>query len=171
MITLTHQEFNDHHTNCNNRSRIDMKSIRLFIPGIPQAKQSARFRIAGNQNKAFIQSYQSKKVKDEERSIKMIIKEQLPEDFICHSGPISVSWVKFQFPPMKSMRKSDLKLINEGKCIAKTTKPDLTDNLMKGLFDAMQGIVYANDSQIWWVGSTCKVYDREPGTALEIVFQ
>lgn len=146
-----------------------MQKITLFIPGIPKPKQSARFRIAGNGKRQFVQSYQSKEVKDEERSIKMIVLEQLPDGFVCHDGPVSVELVVFQFPPLKSMRKAEEIIIKQGGSIPKTTKPDLTDNLMKGLFDALEGIVYANDSLIYRVRSSSKVYHREPGTGLEII--
>ena len=75
-----------------------MQELIFFIPGIPKAKQSARFRIArtkfGNQ---YVKSYQSKSVKENERSIKMIIREQLPENFVCHTGPVIVKYIIFKF--------------------------------------------------------------------------
>lgn len=143
-----------------------MQRLTLFIPGIPKPKQSVRSRVIQSNGRSFAHHYQTKEVKDEERSIKMIIREQLPKGFVCHTGPVSVSYIVFQFPPLKSMKKSDMYNINNGGAIPKTTKPDLTDNLMKGLFDAMEGLVYTNDSLIYRIGSSCKVYHREPGTAL-----
>jgi len=117
----------------------------------------------------YAQHYQTKAVKDEERSIKMIIREQLPEGFTCHTGPVSLGNVIFSFPPIKSLRRSEEIVIEQGGSIPKMTKPDLTDNLMKGLCDAMQGIVYANDSQIYQVLMTQKVYSKRPGISLEII--
>jgi Holliday junction resolvase RusA-like endonuclease len=143
-----------------------MRRISLFIPGIPKPKQSVRSRIVQANGKTFAQHYQTKAIKDEERSIKMIIREQLPEDFICHNGPVTVESLDFRFPALKSMKKMDLKFLEDGGSLPKTTKPDLTDNLQKLLFDAMQGLVYANDSQIWHVQATKKIYHRTPGISL-----
>ena len=41
-----------------------------------------------------------------------------------------------------------MKRIEEGGLIYKTSRPDLQDNLCKGLFDALSGIVFKDDSQI-----------------------
>ena len=50
----------------------------------------------------------------------------------------------------------------------KNTKPDLTDNLNKGLFDALQDIVYTNDSRIVKITDTSKIYGIHPRTELTI---
>ena len=145
-----------------------MQTLNLFIPGIPKPKQSARFRSVKAGNKTFIKSYQTKAVMEEERSIKMIIKEQLPEDFICHDGPIEVESLKFSFPPTSSLRVAEKRMLKDGIDLPKTTKPDLTDNLAKGLFDAMEGIVYTNDSKIFAVNSSKKVMSLHPGIYLTL---
>lgn len=146
-----------------------MQRLTFFIPGIPKPKQSVRSRVVQSGGKTFAHHYQTKAVKDEERSIKMIIREQLPKGFVCHAGPVEVVQIVFAFPPLKSMRKAEKQKIESGGMVPKTTKPDLTDNLMKGLFDAMQGLVYTNDSLVFKVGSIRKVYANNPGTGLEIV--
>lgn len=146
-----------------------MQILNLFIPGIPKPKQSARFRTVKAGKKTFVQSYQTKAVKEEERSIKMIIKEQLPEDFICHDGPIEVASLKFSFPPVSSLRSAEKKMIQNGLDIPKITKPDLTDNLAKGLFDAMEGIVYTNDSKIFHVRKSLKVMSNTPGIKIKLL--
>jgi len=50
---------------------------------------------------------------------------------------------------MKNLRKKEMSMLEAGEIIYKTTKPDLSDNLSKGLIDTMQGNVFLNDSQIW----------------------
>ena len=55
---------------------------------------------------------------------------------------------EFVFPPLKSMKKKTIQDIEAGEIIYKITKPDLEDNLKKGLNDAMTGIVWTDDSRI-----------------------
>jgi Holliday junction resolvase RusA-like endonuclease len=57
--------------------------------------------------------------------------------------------------------------LSQGLEIPKATKPDL-DNLGKGVLDALQGIVFENDSQIWEYKSIRKVYGSRFGIELEI---
>ena len=141
--------------------------VSFEILGIPVPKQSARHRIAGFGNKRFVQSYQSKEVRDAERNIAYDVKSQLPEGFAPYTGPISAK-VVFVFPPLKSWSKKKLQeLTIPNARIYKDTKPDLTDNLMKGLFDAMEGIVFVNDSQVARVESM-KIYGEIPRTEVII---
>ena len=144
--------------------------LKFIIPGIPQAKQSARFRIAGQGNKRFIMSYQKKEVKDEERSIKLIIKEQLPAGFQMLTCGVRITKLHYIFPPLKTFNKKIMWQLQQGQIVPKTTKPDLSDNLNKGLFDAMQGIVFANDSQVYEMDNLRKYYGLEPRTEVEIEF-
>lgn len=47
-----------------------------------------------------------------------------------------------------------------------TSKPDI-DNLVKGLFDAVNGILWADDKQVVRVNAT-KVYGEKPGFLMEV---
>lgn len=135
--------------------------LSLKILGTPESKQSARFRaIKTGDGKSFIQSYQSKKVKDNERNIKFDVKKQLPEGFMPYDMAIGCK-VLFVFPPLKSWSKKKIAELDSGITIHKDTKPDLTDNLMKGLFDAMQGIIFTDDSRVCKVESS-KIYGIIP---------
>lgn len=145
------------------------KSITLFIPGIPQPKQSARFRIiTPTSGKSFVGSYQSKKVKDTEKTIRSIVIDQLPQGFTLFDKGIIITKLHYSFPPLKSFSKKILARIDAGELIDKTTKPDLTDNLNKGVFDALQGLLYANDSQICGLNNCKKFYSKTPGIYLTI---
>jgi Holliday junction resolvase RusA-like endonuclease len=142
-------------------------SLNLKILGTPSSKQSARFRIVkGKGGNNFVSSYQKKEVKDNERNIAYDVKSQLPLDFVPFDSPIGVK-VLFVFPPLKSFSKKKMTELEEGKTIYKDAKPDLTDNLMKGVFDAMEGIVFTNDSRICTVESK-KIFGFVPRTEITL---
>ena len=67
----------------------------------------------------------------------------------------------------KTFTKAQRKLIEDGGIVYKDTKPDITDNLMKGVADALEGIVYVNDSRICKVASQ-KIFGVKP--RIEIKF-
>lgn len=141
-------------------------SLKLKILGTPQPKQSARFAIRKGRNGAnFLQKYQTKEIVQNEKNIAFDVKSQLPKGFIPFSGAIKVKAL-FVFPPLKSFPKAKLNALSAGTTIYKTTKPDLTDNLMKGTMDAMNGIVFTDDSVIAEVESK-KIYGLVPRIELE----
>lgn len=140
--------------------------MKFIILGIPKAKQSARFKSVKMGDKTFMKSYQRDDVVQNERNIAFDVKSQLPAGFIPFDGPIGVK-VLFVFPPLSSWSKKKLAGLDGGDKIYKETKPDLTDNLCKALFDAMAGIVYPNDSRICKLESE-KIYGRVPRIELEI---
>ncbi|KQR93310.1 hypothetical protein ASG01_08925 [Chryseobacterium sp. Leaf180] len=140
--------------------------MKLKILGIPQPKQSARFGIRkGKNGAAFLQKYQSKEVVQNERNIAYDAKAQLPPDFIPFSTAIRVKAL-FVFPTLKGFTKAKLNAISTGCIVYKTTKPDLTDNLMKGTIDALNGIVFTDDAVIAKVESE-KIYGLVPRIELE----
>lgn len=146
--------------------------LKLIIPGTPTPKQSARFRIAKTKTgKQYIHSYQTKDIVEDERSKKIIIKEQLPEGFEIIQGAVIVSKLHYIFPPLKSFSKKTLEQIKQEYIIYKTTAPDLDSNLNKSLFDAMQGIVFLNDSQVCDINNLKKYYGFEPRTEIEICLE
>lgn len=143
-----------------------MNQIEIVIKGIPQPKQSARFRIISpKEKKSFISSYQSKDVKDMEQSIKVLAKRQLPEGFKILDCPIHVE-VDYIFPLPTSASKKLKENVENGAIEWKYTKPDLTDNLNKGLFDALSEVVYTNDSRIVSLIAR-KLYGKEPKTVVK----
>lgn len=81
---------------------------------------------------------------------------------VLFRGPASIKAViKFFIPrPNCQFRgpRSMLNLIDNNKMRSHMNKPDL-DNLLKFVLDAMEGIVYANDSHITSINST-KSYDN-----------
>lgn len=142
--------------------------LTLHILGDPVAKQGDRSRIAGGTTgRQFVQHFQSGKVKGATANLRAQIIAQLPAGFVPLCGPLVVHELVFTFGALKSMPKWQQRDIIGGAAIAKTTKPDL-DNLEKLLWDACEGIVYANDSLIWEKLAVRKVYGRQPGIRLVI---
>jgi Holliday junction resolvase RusA-like endonuclease len=142
--------------------------MKLTIIGTPKSKQSARFRAITSKKtgKTFVSSYQKKEVIDNERNTAFDVKSQLPIGFVPFDVAIGVK-ILYVFPLLSNFTKKQKEIIDAGGIIYKDTKPDLTDNLNKGLFDACEGILYTNDSRICKVEST-KIYGTVPRIELEI---
>lgn len=139
--------------------------LKFTVLGIPQPKQSAKFRSIKTKDKVFIKSYQPKKVVDNERNFAWDVKSQLPEGFVPFDVPIGIK-ATFIFPPLKSWSKSMVAKLESGEKVYKPSKPDLTDNLMKGTADSMSGIVYIDDARICKVESE-KIFGFTPRIELE----
>lgn len=135
--------------------------IKLVIPGVPLAKQSMRFTKSGIK-------FQPEEIKQNERNLRFDIRSQLPAGFKPFDCAIAVKKLWYVFPPVSSLRKAEKLTIENGGYINKRTKPDLSDNLNKQLFDAMQGIVYLNDSQICQMDGLRKYYGNRPRIELVI---
>lgn len=140
--------------------------IKIKVLGTPQPKQSARFRIQKFGGKTFVKSYQDDKTVQNEQNFSAVAQTQLPEGFVPFSGPLKVSAL-FVFPPLKSFSKSKINAISSGAVFYKDSKPDLQDNLFKGIADALTGVVYLDDRQICEVSSR-KIYGAVPRTELVI---
>lgn len=141
---------------------LNERTLYLEILGIPGSKQSARYYSKGG--KVF--SYQPQKVKDMERNIAYDVKSQLPRGFVPFDEPI-FAWITYVFPIPKSLKKSDREKIKQGVTVYKSTKPDVNDNLTKGVADSMEGIVFINDSRISRIFAE-KIYGEVPRTIIHI---
>ena len=113
-------------------------------------------------------AYQKPEVEAWEKYIRNIVMPQLPRGFKMWEGEVIVEKLVFIFKPLKGFTKGKIKLINEGQLIPKTTRPDVTDNLPKGFFDAIEGLIFKNDSQISTVKEMTKCYGKNPGVLLVI---
>jgi len=139
--------------------------LNLTIIGEPKPKQSCRFAVIGGH----VRKYQKREVVANENDLKIQAIQQLPTGFIPTSNPLTVK-VNYFFAPIKSLRKKDVETIETIGRLRKTTKPDLTDNLNKGTFDALQGVVYLNDSQIYEVQAG-KYYAKQPRTEIKFFIE
>ena len=122
----------------------------------PVAKQSVKISKYGN--------YTPKKMKETSNAISLMAKKQLPKGFELLKGPIIVHGIYFYFTPTKQMLKTKKgrESLFDGKTVTKHTKPDL-DNLNKLVWDALEGIVFKNDSQICEIKNCVKEYCMESG--------
>lgn len=141
--------------------------MKIIIPGIPQPKQSARFRNVKSKTagkKDFIMSYQKKSVVDNANNISKVALSQLPPDFKPYDCAITAK-VTFVFPVLSSWNKSTKQLFESGEIIYKTSKPDV-DNLLKSLFDGLNGVVFIDDSRVS-KAFVEKIYGKEPRIEIE----
>lgn len=138
--------------------------LTLNFSGEPRAVQSMRVCQIGG----FLRKYQPKAVTDWKNWIRLQAIDQLPEGWqVIADTPISVD-CEFRFTPPKSMRASLRRDLMAGSAVAwKTTRPDLGDNLRKGVLDALTGIVWRDDALIAR-DSGRKIYAREPGIKIMI---
>ncbi|HHZ82352.1 MAG TPA: RusA family crossover junction endodeoxyribonuclease [Flavobacteriales bacterium] len=139
--------------------------LEFEILGEPFSKQSFRFARRGN----YIHKYQPKKIVNKENGVAWQIINQLPKGFVPTTEAVALV-ITYIFPPLKSWSKKKLVQLEAGEKMYKTTKPDLQDNLCKGVCDAMEGIVFINDSQICSLRSE-KVYGLTPKTLIELHIQ
>lgn len=141
----------------------DKMYIRLVFPGAPKAVQSFRFASFGK----YVRKYQPKDTVDWKNYLKILALQQLPPGFSPLKDIALNLNVLFIFPLPKSARKRDIKALEEGKFIPHIKRPDLTDNLMKGLCDALTGTVWSDDSIVSSV-QTAKCYGLTPKIVLSI---
>jgi len=127
-----------------------MKELTLHFDITPIGIQSVRFGKNG--------PYQDKKAIAYKKSISIQAMEQLPANFQMWTGAIAIEQCYFLFSPPKNMAKYLKNAIADGWNVYKSTKPDVTDNLFKGVIDALEGIVYKNDSQICMLDDVKKMY-------------
>lgn len=83
-----------------------------------------------------------------------IIKEPL-------TGAIGIPLIVFTMP----IPKSKAGKVVEGQL--HTVKPDI-DNLIKGLFDAANGIAWVDDNRVASIGAVKKIYGEQPGIYFEV---
>lgn len=110
--------------------------------------------------------YQDTKYLKYSRAIISLVKPQLSPEFTLLDGYLRVK-VIYVFPPLKGFSKKDEAHIEQGGYIYKNTRPDVTDNLNKGLFDALQGLIYVDDSRICEITAS-KMFGAKAQIILEI---
>lgn len=138
----------------------------LHFGGEPKAVQSFRFAQCGR----YMRKFQPKEVTDWKTYIKVMAMQQLGQDF----KPLAAGEhecielrVVFTFPLRKSETKRRQAWVMAGGRIMHNRKPDVTDNLMKGLSDALTGVLWADDAKVCLVGSI-KVDGEIPSIDLSV---
>ena len=88
------------------------------------------------------------------------LKKQCPEPL---AGPVKVRATFYMPIPESWAVKKKLNMAGR----PMVSKPDI-DNLLKGLFDAANGILWADDKDVHELLSVRKVYDETPGIWMEV---
>ena len=134
--------------------RRNMKSLTIWFPISPQPWQRPKTRIING----WVQHYSPKKTTEYEREIADYFRSH-PQRFKFEKDiPVAINLV-FGMPIPKSTPKSRKDAMIEG-VIKHTKRPDV-DNMAKAVLDALNGLAWADDSQIVRLSIT-KEYTREP---------
>lgn len=137
-----------------------MQTIRMMVHGIPKAQPRVKAFSRGNHAGVYDPGTAN--------DWKCLVAEQAlrvkpPKPFI---GPLLVD-IQFHLPrPKRLMRKND-----PTGPIPHTVRPDV-DNLIKAVLDALKGLLWADDKQVW--GIRAKKYyhaiDEGPHAAIMVQF-
>lgn len=127
------------------------KGTRIIVKGTPVAKQRPRF---GNGH-----AYTPKDTIYQEKLIAWTYK--------AHNGPMMDGAIEidceFVYAPLKTWsKKKTERMMGQ----PKLTRPD-TDNMVKLVLDALNGIAYTDDNRIWKITSR-KVFGKEAMTIITI---
>ena len=135
------------------------REIMLKYPGEPKAMQSFKVALMGKH----IHKYQPTGNVEWKNYIRILTLQQLPDGFKPFPAgmPLRVE-SRFYFQIPASFPKRLRAGIEAGTAIAyHVSKPDLSDNLKKGLNDALNGIVWEDDRLIA-IEYGSKEYSKEP---------
>jgi Holliday junction resolvase RusA-like endonuclease len=97
--------------------------------------------------------YQPKRIKEYKKAIQLLTKSQLPKGFKMYAKEVPLVMVVDFFFKKKSL--------SSHCAFAKVTKPDVTDNLNKALVDALAGIIFTQDQQIYRLVATKYWYKED----------
>lgn len=131
--------------------------ISLEIPGDPVSKQSFRYTRSGIK-------YKDKKVVVQEAYIKLIATSVKPETLLM--GPLRVSIIVYISMPRYILNSKKKRAFAIAQKLLPTKKPDC-DNITKLILDALEKVIYNNDSQIC-VYNFQKFYSDNPRTEIII---
>ena len=137
--------------------------IDIFFPINPKPIQSTKFARLGK----FTKTYQPKDNVEYKGQIRHLAKIYMEENSLpIISKAVRIIKVEYRFPPLKSFSKRKLSSLARGNILYKESRPDLMDNLNKGFFDALQSVLYTDDSLIVESLLTRKIYSLNPGIHL-----
>lgn len=135
-----------------------MTTLVFCVPGVPQAKGRPKFARRGK----FVQTYTPDKTVQAEQTLVARALAFRPEaPFAC---PLRVV-AQFVMPIPESWSKKKRALADAG-AMPHTAKPDL-DNLVKLVKDALNGVFWLDDKQIFSFTAS-KYYGPVPETHIEI---
>jgi len=128
--------------------------VTFKVDGDPVGKQRARYAKRGN----FVQTYTPDKTRNYESLIKEAAIQAMGSNEILETPVNLYLYIRAPIPQSYSKKRSEACLNGSEKPIK---KPDAS-NVLKSVEDAMNGVVYKDDSQIVNIHVT-KVYSSVPG--------
>ncbi len=153
---------------------VPKQSVRSFI----QTKKNAKPVIQNGieyyrKDDLYVAHYPDSKVKHNHDYLKEQVRYKIMQSlearkYLPFKGRLMVNKLVFIFSPIASLKAAEKKSIEAGNYVYKDTKPDLTDNLPKLVFDALEGEVFENDSRIVRENNIYKVYGKSPGVFIEL---
>lgn len=120
------------------------KSITFTVPGVPKGQARPRFARMGN----FVRTYDTKEAHGNKQNIAAFA---MAAGVRPIEGPVEIHIIAELPRPQRLCRKKD----DPAVCPA-TCKPDC-DNVAKAVCDALIGVAYADDAQVW-ICQVIKVY-------------
>lgn len=136
-------------------------AIKFTIPGEPVPQGRPR---AGRTRSGKIVMYDPSKSKDYKEYVALIASQHRPKELL--TCPISLT-VKIYRPIPASWSKIKQEKAHNG-VLRPTSKPDLS-NYIKGIEDALEGVLLKNDSQVVDYGDSGKWYSHNPRAEVEII--
>jgi len=136
-----------------------MSGVFFVVPGVPVGKGRPKFARRGN----FVATYTPAKTASYENLVKLAAHTAMRGKPPIE-GPVRLELKMFVPAPASwSRKKRELAL---GGAVLPTTKPDI-DNVLKGICDAMNGVVFLDDKQVCEVSVT-KRYAATPEVAVHV---
>lgn len=144
------------------------QSMRVAVRAKRQVKGAGFLRNTDQQESPYqVHTFTDEALKQYQQNLVIEVLSQRPRGFVSLTGPLRL-FVAYVFPPLKNHTAAEQKVLAAGGRVWKSTKPDVTDNLNKPVADALQGIIYQNDSQVSRI-TTEKYYAADgPYLLLEI---
>lgn len=143
-----------------------MNSIKFTVPGAAAAQGRPRFTTRGGYPRA----YDPQKSRDYKKHVSTSVLIQARaagvRDALPVRGPVYLSVTEQRAVPKSWSRVKRAAAIAGD--ILPTTRPDI-DNVVKGIKDALNGLLWADDSQVVQL-SARKVYAETPGVIIEFTF-
>ena len=136
-----------------------MEIIKFRIPGKVQPQGRPRASSRGG----YVRLYDPPTSRDYKKHVKEVAKEYAPSEPL--EGPLHVR-MTFSKQYLKSWTKKQRANAEDG-ILLPTTKPDI-DNLSKGIMDALNGVIWKDDSQVVEL-LLSKIYDDEHYADVEII--
>lgn len=130
---------------------------KIVIPVRPKAVQSSR----GDRGHFHVDP-QVRRWKDSIRPFIQAASTGVPSKL-----PIRAVALRYFYRLPKTTKKSVLAYVQNGGSIPYLAPADLTDNLSKGVIDVCKGIIFEDDSQIWQIACSEKLYGLDDHIELE----